>query len=83
MTQRTALYARVSTTRQQEDRTVASQVAALEKAAESMGLVVAAEHRYVDVGGHRGARKSGHRSHDGPALHAPGVGGAERGAGAR
>jgi site-specific DNA recombinase len=50
MTQRTALYARVSTTRQQEDRTVASQVAALEKAAESMGLVVAAEHRYVDEG---------------------------------
>lgn len=37
MTQRTALYARVSTTRQQEDRTVASQVAALEKAAEGMG----------------------------------------------
>src|SRR5690242_7233730 len=50
MTQRTALYARVSTTRQQEERTVASQLAALEKAAEGMGLVVAAEHRYVDEG---------------------------------
>lgn len=50
MTQRTALYARVSTTRQQEDRTVASQVAVLEKAAESMGLVVPAEHHYVDEG---------------------------------
>jgi site-specific DNA recombinase len=50
MTQRTALYARVSTTRQQEDRTVASQVAALEKAAEGMGLVVPAEQRYVDEG---------------------------------
>jgi len=50
MTQRTALYARVSTTRQQEERTVASQLAALEKAAESMGLLVAAEHRYVDEG---------------------------------
>jgi site-specific DNA recombinase len=50
MMQRTALYARVSTTRQQEDRTVASQVAALEKAAEGMGLVVSAEHRYVDEG---------------------------------
>jgi hypothetical protein len=50
MTQRTALYARVSTTRQQEERTVASQLATLEKAAEGMGLVVAAEHRYVDEG---------------------------------
>jgi site-specific DNA recombinase len=50
MTQRTALYARVSTTRQQEDRTVASQLAALEKAAEAMGLEVSAEQRYVDEG---------------------------------
>ncbi|WNG34838.1 recombinase family protein [Archangium violaceum] len=50
MTQRTALYARVSTTRQQEERTVASQLAVLEKAAEGMGLLVAAEHRYVDEG---------------------------------
>lgn len=50
MTQRTALYARVSTTRQQEDRTVASQVAVLEKAAESMGVLVPAEHHYVDEG---------------------------------
>jgi site-specific DNA recombinase len=38
------------TTRQQEERTVASQLAALEKAAEGMGLLVAAEHRYVDEG---------------------------------
>ena len=49
MTQRAALYARVSTTHQQEDRTVASQVAALEKAAEGMGLSVAAEHHHLEA----------------------------------
>ena len=50
MTHRTALYARVSTARQEEDRTVASQLAALEKSAEALGLVVPTEQRYVDEG---------------------------------
>jgi site-specific DNA recombinase len=50
MTPRAALYARVSTARQEEDRTVASQLAALHKAAEALALVVPTEYRYVDEG---------------------------------
>src|SRR5262252_1448294 len=44
------MYARVSTANQEEERTVASQLASLENAAESMGLIVAPDHRYVDDG---------------------------------
>jgi site-specific DNA recombinase len=50
MTQRGALYARVSTARQEQEQTVASQVAALEQAADALGVTVAAEHRYIDDG---------------------------------
>src|SRR5262249_56729857 len=50
MTQRGALYARVSTARQEQEQTVASQVAALEQAADAQGVTVAAEHRYIDEG---------------------------------
>src|SRR5438105_6464563 len=50
MTQRAALYARVSTARQEREQTVVSQVAALEQAATAMGLAVPAERRYIDDG---------------------------------
>ena len=40
----------MSRTRQQKEWTEASQLAALEKAAEGMGLVVPTEQRYVDEG---------------------------------
>ncbi len=50
MTQRAAIYARVSTAQQEHERTVMSQVAALEEAAQAMGLVVASTHRYIDDG---------------------------------
>jgi site-specific DNA recombinase len=48
--QRAAFYARVSTAHQEEERTVASQVEALEQAAASMDLTVPADRRYVDEG---------------------------------
>ncbi|WP_437983486.1 recombinase family protein [Sorangium sp. So ce117] len=50
MSQRAALYARVSTARQEQEKTVASQIEALEKAATAMGLTVPAERRYIDDG---------------------------------
>jgi site-specific DNA recombinase len=50
MTQRAALYARVSTARQEQEQTVASQVAALEQAASALGVSVPAERRYIDDG---------------------------------
>jgi site-specific DNA recombinase len=50
MTLRTALYARVSTARQEQEQTVASQVDALERAAAAMGRTVPAERHYVDEG---------------------------------
>src|SRR6266446_733111 len=50
MTQRAALYARVSTAQQEREQTVASQVAALEQAATAMGLAVPDERRYIDDG---------------------------------
>jgi site-specific DNA recombinase len=50
MTQRAALYARVSTAQQEQEQTVASQVAALEAAAETLGCVIPIDRRYVDDG---------------------------------
>ena len=50
MTQRAAIYARVSTARQEQEQTVASQILALEAAASARGLVVAPERRYIDEG---------------------------------
>src|SRR5882762_9965484 len=45
-----AIYARVSTARQEREQTIASQVAALDTAAQKMGLVVRPEHRFIDDG---------------------------------
>ena len=50
MSQRAALYARVSTARQEQEQTVASQVEALDRAATSMGLTVPPALRYIDEG---------------------------------
>ncbi len=50
MSERVALYARVSTARQEQERTIASQIEALERAASGQGLSVPAERRYVDDG---------------------------------
>lgn len=47
---RGALYARVSTARQEQEQTIASQLAALESAATAAGVGVSEEHRYVDDG---------------------------------
>jgi site-specific DNA recombinase len=47
---RAAFYARVSTARQEQEQTIASQVAALETAAGALGLHVPADRRYVDDG---------------------------------
>lgn len=50
MTSRTAMYARVSTARQEQEQTVASQVEALENAAKALGVVIAEHRRYIDEG---------------------------------
>jgi site-specific DNA recombinase len=50
VSQRAALYARVSTARQEQEQTVASQVEALDRAATSMGLTVPPALRYIDEG---------------------------------
>jgi site-specific DNA recombinase len=50
MSERAALYARVSTARQEQEQTIASQVAALERAAAARGLVVPPERRYLEEG---------------------------------
>lgn len=50
MTLRTALYARVSTTRQERDETLASQLEALERAASALGVTVPPERRFLDDG---------------------------------
>jgi site-specific DNA recombinase len=50
MSERAALYARVSTARQEQEKTVASQVEALSRAAEALGVAIASEHKYVDEG---------------------------------
>ena len=50
MTQRAALYARVSTARQEQEQTIGSQIEALERVARELGLTVPAERRYIDTG---------------------------------
>jgi site-specific DNA recombinase len=50
MNQRAALYARVSTARQEQEKTVESQIEALEQAAQAMGLSIPPQRRYVDNG---------------------------------
>lgn len=50
MTQRAALYARVSTARQEQEKTIESQIEALDQAAKARGLSIPAERRYVDNG---------------------------------
>jgi site-specific DNA recombinase len=50
MTERAAMYARVSTARQEQEKTIASQIEALEREAEAQGLPVPAERRYLDNG---------------------------------
>ncbi len=50
MNRRAAFYARVSTAQQEQEQTVASQLAAIERAASAMGLTVPPERRYLDEG---------------------------------
>src|SRR5437773_6899303 len=50
MSKRAALYARVSTARQEQEQTVASQVAALEGAASDLGVTIDGDRRYIDEG---------------------------------
>jgi site-specific DNA recombinase len=50
MMQRAAFYARVSTARQEQEQTIDSQVAALEAAAQTAGVWVPPERRYIDDG---------------------------------
>jgi site-specific DNA recombinase len=50
MKERAAFYARVSTARQEQEKTIASQLEALVGAASALGLEVPDERRYVDEG---------------------------------
>ena len=50
MSQRAAFYARVSTARQEQEQTVASQLDAIERAASAMGMTAPPERRYIDEG---------------------------------
>lgn len=50
MTKRAALYARVSTAHQEQEQTIASQVAALERAGTELQLSIPQHHRYIDDG---------------------------------
>jgi site-specific DNA recombinase len=50
MNDRAAMYARVSTARQEREQTIASQIEALDRAAAAKGLQIAPEWRYVDEG---------------------------------
>jgi site-specific DNA recombinase len=50
MDQRVALYARVSTARQEQERTIESQIEAIEKSAAATGLRIDADRRYIDEG---------------------------------
>lgn len=52
---RAALYARVSTSRQEQEQTIASQLASLEAAAAAAQVVLGEDHRYIDEG-YSGAR---------------------------
>ena len=48
--ERVALYARVSTSTQEHEKTVASQIEILEREAQAHGWDIPAERRYVDEG---------------------------------
>lgn len=50
MTRRAALYARVSTARQEHEQTISSQLASLQVAIDAASVTVTQEHRYVDNG---------------------------------
>lgn len=50
MTERAALYARVSTARQEQEKTIQSQIEAIEHACAAVGIEVTPEARYVDEG---------------------------------
>src|SRR4051794_22036248 len=50
MSERVGLYARVSTARQEQEQTIASQLEAIEREAEARGWSIPAERRYVDDG---------------------------------
>jgi site-specific DNA recombinase len=50
MTERAALYARVSTARQEQERTIQSQIEAIERACAGAGVSIAPDRRYVDEG---------------------------------
>ena len=50
MSERAAMYARVSSARQEHEQTIDSQIAALDRAATTLGLTIAKEHRYIDNG---------------------------------
>jgi site-specific DNA recombinase len=50
MSERAALYARVSSARQEQEQTVGSQLAALERAALAKGVTVPVQHRFIDDG---------------------------------
>jgi site-specific DNA recombinase len=50
MSERVGLYARVSTARQEQEQTIASQLEAIEREAEAKGWSIPAELRYVDDG---------------------------------
>ena len=64
--QRAALYARVSTTWQEKEATIESQVAALEKYAQEQGYSLAQEHYFIDqaISGARLARPALDRLQD-------------------
>jgi len=63
MIRRAALYARVSTARQEQEQTVGSQLAALKAAAAAAEVLLADEHHYVDEG-YSGSRLDAPRSTD-------------------
>jgi site-specific DNA recombinase len=50
MTERAALYARVSTARQEQERTIQSQIEAIERACAAAGVSIAPDRRYIDEG---------------------------------
>lgn len=50
MSERAAIYARVSTARQEQDQTIAAQLAILDHTATEFGLVIDPQRRYVDDG---------------------------------
>jgi hypothetical protein len=50
MNERVAIYARVSTSRQEQEKTIASQIEAVEREVQAQGWSLPAERRYIDEG---------------------------------